>query len=191
VGQPFIYDFRPRHYIIGDPQQEEKTSHGGHAGHGEVETEKLISKGVRVYPLHRGWNGAGGVPCRWNSAKCPFLLPNNVRPFGLKIPSSDHAKGIFLAFSQSTQRSQSFASRTDSVFKPGMGKDMEEGCKRAGGNSKSRDQRCGDYDRNCRAGRVLISRITWMEVLGALLVTRNTRDFDPTEPGVRIPDRLS
>jgi predicted nucleic acid-binding protein len=39
--------------------------------------------------------------------------------------------------------------------------------------------------------RVLISRITWMEVLGALLVTRNTRDFDPTEPGVRIPDRLS
>ena len=90
--------------------------------------------------------------CCWNSAKCPFLLPNNVRPFVVNTPSSDHAKRIFLAFSRSTQRSQSFASRTGSVFKPGMGKDLEDCGKRAGGNSKNRDQMCGDYHSNRRAG---------------------------------------
>jgi hypothetical protein len=52
-------------------------SHGGHGGPGVVETDKLISKrGSRLYiTLHRGRSVASGVPWRWNSAECPFLLP--------------------------------------------------------------------------------------------------------------------
>jgi hypothetical protein len=42
-----------------------------------------------------------------------------------------------------------------------------------------------------RYARVLISRITWMEVLvDAVLVTRNTRDFHVDWEGIRAPYQL-
>jgi len=81
-----------------------------------------------------------------------ILFRNNVRLSQQTQEITNHAKRTFLAFSRSTRRPQSLASRDYSVFKPGMGEDLENRRERVEDNSKSRDQVCGHCDGNRRSG---------------------------------------
>jgi len=82
----------------------------------------------------------GHLQARRNATRrYAFSDPKQCETIRVPTAASDHGKQTFLTFGQDDQRAQSLDPGSCGVFKPGMGEDLENRCKRVGGNSKGRD----------------------------------------------------